>query len=186
MIAVPPLCRGAESTLVMVDIQDRLLSAMAREDRENLIHHGRQLLQAAQALQIPILATEQYPRGLGATHSDLAKALGDSPPLEKTRFSCCGAQGFTAALPVSRPQVVLFGIEAHICVLQTALELQSLDKQVFIAADAIASRRSEYKQNALNRMQQAGIIISNSESIVFEWLGDARHEQFKSLSALFK
>ncbi len=183
----PTLCDRDRSLLVMVDMQEKLLGAMSADDRVHVLRQGKLLLRAASQLGVPVIATEQYPQGLGPTDAGLRETLPDTGRIfDKTCFSCCGADGFTTALDANRPQVILFGIEAHVCLLQTALELQTLGKQVFVAEDAICSRNDAHKHNAVARMRQAGIIVTNSESVLFEWLRDARHEQFRTLSALLK
>ncbi len=181
------LCHSEHTTLLMVDIQTKLMATMGADDRVQVINQGKLLLQAAAQLSVPVLVTEQYPKGLGPTEAALAERLtADTPTLTKTCFSSCGAEGFRDALDPAREQVVLFGIEAHVCVLQTALELHAMSKQVFVVEDAICSRAPAHRRNAIERMRQAGNIITNSESVLFEWLRDARHEQFKTLTALIK
>jgi nicotinamidase-related amidase len=174
------------SQLVLVDLQTRLLQAMS--DRNNLLRHCEILIKAARTLSVPLLATEQYPQGLGHTDPLLVEALPpDVAPVDKTCFSCCGADRFTTELnELNREQVILVGIEAHVCVLQTALDLVQQGKTVFVVADATDSRSSNNKQLALERMRQAGIIITSTESVLFEWLRDARHEQFKNVTALIR
>ncbi|MGD8569579.1 MAG: hydrolase [Gammaproteobacteria bacterium] len=184
---IEPVIAGAHtSQLVLVDLQTRLLQAMA--DRNNLLRHCEILVKAARTLSVPLLATEQYPQGLGHTDPVLSEALpSDVTPVDKTCFSCCGADRFTTAMSkLNRKQVILVGIEAHVCVLQTALDLVRQGKTVFVAADATDSRSANNKQLALERMRQAGIIITSTESVLFEWLRDAKHEQFKSVAALIR
>jgi nicotinamidase-related amidase len=107
--------------------------------------------------------------------------------LEKTAFSCCNAEGFDAAACADqRTQWILCGMEAHVCVLQTALELRARGLEVFVVADAISSRTEANRDNALARLRQAGVIVSNTESVLFEWLRDASDPQFKVLSALIR
>jgi nicotinamidase-related amidase len=107
--------------------------------------------------------------------------------LTKTSFSCCEAPGFLGTLDRERrPQVVLCGMEGHVCVLQTALELHELGWQVFVVEDAVCSRSPVHQGNALERMRQAGVIATNTESVLFEWLRDASHSQFRAVSALVK
>jgi nicotinamidase-related amidase len=173
------LVRAVESALVVIDVQERLASAMAA--RASVVRAIGILLEAAARLDIPVFVTEQYPKGLGSTVPELATKL---PPgaarIEKTAFSAC------AALPLTRPQVVLAGMEAHVCVLQTALELVAAGRQVFVVGDAVCSRAEANYANALARLQDAGVMVTNTESVLFEWLRDAANEHFRSLSKLIR
>lgn len=182
----PVIADANTSQLVLVDLQTRLLQAMSNRDK--LLRQCEILIKAARTLSVPLLTTEQYPQGLGHTDPLLAEALPpDVTPVDKSCFSCCGAKHFTTAMNASnREQVILAGIEAHVCVLQTALDLVQQGKTVFVVADATDSRSRDNKQLALERMRQAGVIITSTESVLFEWLRDARHEQFKSVTALIR
>lgn len=175
----PNLARAADSTLVIVDIQERLAAVMAA--RETVIAKTGLLIEAATRLGVPIVVTEQYPKGLGHTESQLSAAL---PPgakvVEKSTFSACGT------LELERPQVIIAGMEAHVCVLQTAIELAAAGRQVFVVGDAVCSRAESNCGNALARLQQAGVIVTNAESLVFEWLRDASNEHFRPLSKLIR
>ena len=146
------------------------------------------LLRAAVHLDIPILATEQYPQGLGETLPEIRQHYPASAScMTKTGFSCCAADGFSAALQrLGRKQAILTGMETHVCVLQTALELRQIGYQVFVAQDGVCARSRQRTENALARLRQAGIIVTHSESVLFEWLRDARHPQFKAVSKLVK
>jgi len=185
---VAPLAGAATSRLVVVDAQTRLAAAIPEADRSRAFAMTGLLLDAATRLGVPMLATEQYPKGLGPTDAAVAGHFpGHAQVFTKTAFSCCGADGFVDALEIeSRPQIILAGMEAHVCVLQTAFDLQGRGFQVFVAEDAVCARRPENLRNAMERMRQGGIVITNAESVVFEWLTDARHEQFKAVSALLK
>jgi isochorismate hydrolase len=143
------------------------------------------LLQAAKLLNIPMTYTEQYPQGLGVTLPDLKQHL-LLPAIEKTCFSCCDEPSFRSKLRGDRPQMVLAGMEAHICVLQTALQLQTSGKQVFVVEDAVISRNEDNCYNALQRLQHAGVIVTNTESVVFEWLKVAEGDAFKQISRLIR
>lgn len=187
-ILVPSLLASEQSILVIVDIQQRLLSAMPDVAAHQMTTNTIRLLASADSLSVPVLLSEQYPKGLGATHPDVIAALPEGARrFEKTAFSCFRAPGFVPVLrALIRPQVVLVGQETHVCVLQTALDLLSAGFQVFVVEDAVCSRSASHKNNALDRMRQAGAIVINYESVIFEWLGDARHPDFKTLSALVK
>ncbi|MCI0400560.1 MAG: isochorismatase family protein [Gammaproteobacteria bacterium] len=169
-------------------MQTRLSAAMPSKVLARVKRNVEILTQAAQLLSVPVIVTEQYPEGLGPVEPDIAKHLpNDALRFEKTRFSCCGAEGFTQSVADSkRRQAILTGMEAHVCVLQTAIDLHTSGLEVFVVADAVCSRKREDYENALLRMQQAGIMLVNTESVVFEWLRDARHEHFKTISALIR
>jgi len=185
MAQAGPVCRAEDSVLLLIDVQQRLVDAMTEDVAQNVVLNAARLLAATKLLDIPVISTEQYPKGLGKTVDALGNLLVD-PPLEKTCFSSCGANGFSSTLTnLKRTQVVIAGMESHVCVLQTALELAQ-SNTVFIAADACCSRSKAHHRNAMQRLQQAGVIISNHESIMFEWLRDASHAKFKTVSALIK
>lgn len=183
------LCQATLSQLLVVDVQERLCAAIPEDCLERSFANIARISQAAQRLGIPIIATEQYPQGLGPTHPRVRSSLPEGLDIpHKTSFSCCGTQGFEHRLldEAQRPQVILAGLEAHICVLQTAAGLQQWGYRVFVVADAICSRNPQHRDNALNRMRQGGIQITNTESLVFEWLGGSEHAQFRELSRLFR
>ncbi len=174
-----PLCDAAAGQLVVIDVQEKLLAAMPEAVAEQVVRNIALLADAAAQLQIPVLRTEQYPRGLGPTVAELDRRL-PPPAATKTRFACCGEPGFDAAL--IRPQVILAGVETHVCVLQTAAGLLAAGRQVFVVADAACSRRKADHRNALARMAAAGAHVTCTESVLFEWLRDAAHPRFKDIS----
>jgi nicotinamidase-related amidase len=182
------LARRELSCLVIIDMQERLVNAMAPGAMEAVTKYSSILIRAATLLEIPILYTEQYPKGLGSTIPELADLLAGNPRIEKTAFSCCEEPTFCRQLTKDRPHIILAGLEAHVCVLQTAIQLKQQDekRQIFIAEDAVLSRNPSYKINAMERLNEAGVIISNSESIIFEWLGKAEGEVFKQISRLLR
>ena len=171
------------SQLVVIDVQEKLAGAMPADALQALVKNCGILLQAASLLEIPVLHTEQYPRGLGHTLPALAVP---GTAIEKTTFSCCAEPKFCRQLTGDRPQVILAGMEAHICVLQTALALQADGRQVFVVEDAVLSRNAGNKANALSRLRHAGVVVTNTESVVFEWLGKAEGEAFKQISRLVR
>ena len=177
--------RAGLSQLILIDLQTRLLSAMPQEAMQTVIRNCGILAQAAAMLEVPVIVSEQYPKGLGNTAPELLAFLPNIKPVEKLTFSCMAEPKFSRQLTRDHSQVVIAGMEAQICVLQTALDLQN-SKQVFVAEDAIISRNPANKANALARMREAGCIISNTESIVFEWLGKADSEAFKAISLLIR
>ena len=183
-----PLCDRNNSVLVIIDIQQKLAAAMPEKIMEKVIADTQLLIKAAALLNIPVLVSEQYPTGLGSTLDQLSTQLAATTQvIDKTCFSCVSNQKFKDALKaLNKNQVILTGMETHICVTQTAIELLALDYQVFIATDAVCSRKISHHQNAIQRMQHAGCITTNSESIYFEWLRDATHTKFKAISKLIK
>lgn len=182
------LAHAERSVLVVTDIQARLAAAMPPLQLARVLRNAGILLQATGRLDIPVIVTEQYPAGLGPTHEAITPFIPASAQrFEKTCFSACGAGGFFDALVrLQRTQVVLIGMEAHVCVLQTAAELAEKGLDVFVVEDAVCSRTHANRGNGLARMRDAGMAVSNTESVLFEWLRNARHEHFKSLSALIK
>lgn len=182
------LCSVDDSQLVIMDIQTHLTATMPAKVLARLQRNTGLLLKSAEILDVPVYATEQYPKGLGNTEPDIVKLLPESSKrYEKTAFSCTGCEGFLADLSNSkRKQIILTGMEAHICILQSAIELINAGYQIFVAADAVCSRHRESYETALLRLRQAGVIICDAESIIFEWLKDAKNEHFKPVQALLK
>jgi nicotinamidase-related amidase len=174
---------AAHGALLVIDIQEKLIRAI--EGAEQLIASSLLLVKAARILEIPVFATEQYPRGLGPTVEPLASLIPERP--SKLTFHCLGSPGLAAKLAVSGVRhLTLAGIETHVCVAQTAIELLGLGYQVQVAADAVGSRYAIDKEYALRRLEKAGATISTSEAILFEWTETAEHPRFKELSALVK
>lgn len=184
----PYLCNAEDSVLMIIDMQDRLSAAMSDDELESVQTNSIRLIETAGILNIPLLLTEQYPQGLGPTCAELTDKLPESTTrFDKTGFSCCAADGFSRKLnDIHRNQVILTGQEAHVCVLQTALELLSQGFQVFVVEDAIISRNPAHKSNALQRMQHHGATVTNHESVLFEWLKDASHPDFKKVSGMLR
>ena len=184
----PLLCDANEAQLVIIDLQTRLANAMEEAERNSVIRNAGLLLQVAKLLEVPIIVSEQYPKGLGGMDESIRVMLpSECNPLEKTSFSLSGNDEFESWLLTSRrAQYILCGMEAHVCVLQTALDLCARGKQVFVVEDAVCSRLFANKQNALHRLRQHGAIVTNTESVVLEWLRDAKHQFFKTVSSLIK
>ncbi|OIQ82512.1 isochorismatase family protein [mine drainage metagenome] len=175
-----------DGQLVLIDAQEKLSAVMPVEAWPGVLRNCAILLQAARLLEIPAIHTEQYPRGLGATLPELAQWLSADSRVEKTCFSCCEESAFCDRLDDTRRQVVLTGMEAHICVLQTALQLQEMGRQVFVVEDAVISRNPAHHANAMARLRQAGIIVSNTESMLFEWLKVAEGDAFRQVARLIR
>jgi nicotinamidase-related amidase len=171
------------SSLLVVDVQERLLPAI--DDWQRVLDAVMWLVQVAKRIDVPILASEQYPKGLGHTHPDLLAELPDGVMAEKIYFSC-GPESCLAPLPGSdRPQVIVCGMETHVCVLQTVLDLKASGKEVFVVADAVGSRTSENKALALERMRQHGVQLVSCEMVAFEWLRAAGTPLFREISREF-
>ena len=170
--------------LFIVDIQARLAPAVPGAD--DIIARTAILLAAAARLGVPVVASEQYPQGLGHTDARLALPEGGRT-FAKLAFSAAGDPAIVAHLQgLGRRQLVLCGMETHVCVLQTALGLQALGWDVAVAADAVGSRHAERRRLGLERMRDQGIAIVDSEMVVFEWLGAAGTPEFKELSRLIR
>lgn len=175
-----------KSCLIVVDIQERLAPAMFDGGAEAIRNTGI-LMQAAQRMGVPVLVSEQYPRGLGRTVPQLAEYMPAGGPVEKVEFACPSNAGFASKLDaLAKQQVVIAGMEAHICVLQTALKLRAQGLAVFVAADAVASRKQSSMEHAFARIEDAGGAIITTEMAVFEWLEKAGTDDFKALSKLIQ
>jgi nicotinamidase-related amidase len=174
-----------QAGLVVVDIQDHLLPAIFEKAR--VLQNTLRLVQGAAILQVPIFATEQYRKGLGPTVPEIATAIPGFAPLEKLAFSACGAAPFLPALKQKKvSQAILCGIEAHVCVSQTCLDLLDESFRVFVVADAISSRTPENYQIGLDRMRAAGAVIASTEMVLFELLEQAGTPEFKQILPLVK
>ncbi len=173
------------SCLVIVDVQERLAPVMS--DPRRVIHSCGLLMRAAQRLGLPIVVTEQYPRALGPTMVDLRDYIPPEGAFPKLHFSAAADEAILAQIKsLGRNQVVIAGIETHVCVLQTALDLKSKGFEPMVVADACASRRIESEQMAWSRMRQCGVDLLSVEMTLFEWMGQAGTPEFKELSALIK
>jgi nicotinamidase-related amidase len=178
------LIRAADSVLVVIDMQERLVPAMQAPART--LRNARTLLRAAELVGVPTLLTEQYPQGLGRTVPEIASAT-RSAPLPKMHFSCMEDEGFASAFRgLGRRQAVLSGMEAHICVMQTAASLLEEGFEVFVVSDATASRTLDSERACIERLSAAGAGIVTTEMVVFEWLGRAGTPAFKELLPLIR
>jgi len=171
---------SSTSMLCVIDVQERLVPAVA--NGHVVVARCRRLAEGARLLGVPAVLTEQYRKGLGATVPALAELL--PPPLEKLSFSCCGAEGFAAAIAARVGQIVLCGLETHVCVAQTALDLLAEGYAVFLAVDAISSRHAIDRDVALRRLVAAGAVPTTSEAVLFEWCRSASHPQFQAVRKL--
>ncbi len=172
--------------LVVVDVQERMMPAINRH--EEITSHILKLIAGCRELQIPILVTEQYPKGLGTTLGPVQEALGEwYHPLEKMSFSACGDIHFMNRLETAgQHDIILCGVEAHVCVYQTAMDLRELGYSVQIVADAVGSRSEENYRLALRRLERHGVEITSLEMFLFEAMERADIPEFKAIQALVK
>lgn len=174
------------TALLVIDVQGKLAQLM--HDKEKLFANLARIIKGAQVLEIPIIWTEQVPEKLGQTTPEIAELLtGSATPLPKASFSCCGIPPFMAELQaLNRGQLLLTGIETHICLYQTAVDLLNMGYEVQVVADAVSSRTAENKQVGLERIKAAGGIITSTEMALFELLRVAEGEQFRQIAKIVK
>jgi nicotinamidase-related amidase len=189
------LLDASRSTLLLIDLQGKLVHAVSRSSQ--VLDTSARLVRLADLFAVPVILSEQYPKGLGPTEPGLLQAVealaAPALRLVKDSFSCCGDPAFAGLLERARPglppdrhQVVVAGIEAHVCVLQTVLELRTAGHPVHVCWDAVSGRGEEYRAHALERMAAAGAVLTNHESVGFEWARHKDHPSFKAMSAIFK
>jgi nicotinamidase-related amidase len=176
------LMSAERSVLLLIDLQERLVPVI--HDGDAMVATAARLAEAARLLDVPVLATEQYPAGLGPT----VDALTGYPrtTLAKTAFSAVADPGFQTLLPAGTREIVIAGCEAHVCVLQTALDLLGSRHRVILAADATGSRRPADHGAAVDRARIHGVEVVTAEMVIFEWLRDARHPSFRQVQKLLK
>lgn len=176
----------ANTALVVVDVQERLVKAMKDSVLERLVRNCSRLIKGAGILKVPVVVTEQYPKGLGHTVAELAE-LASAPAVEKMSFSCCGASAFTDGLAQSGIRnVILTGMEAHVCVYQTMLDLLAKGYRVHLVRDAVCSRNKQDFLAAMNNATAAGAVVATTEMVLFQLLGGADAPEFKEISKLVK
>lgn len=177
---------ASDAVLVVVDVQDRLAASMSR--RDDVVRTIERVVRVADVLELPVVFTEQYPRGLGATVEALRAVLdGAVGPVEKLTFDCCEEPAFLDALAtIGRRQVVLAGMETHICVAQTALHLLAEGYRVQVMADAVCSANGLDHDIALARLRSAGVEVTTSQAVIYEATGAAGTERFRRVLDLVK
>jgi nicotinamidase-related amidase len=174
---------AAHGALLVVDLQDKLVARM--EDRDRVVSNTVRLVRAAGMLQMPVASTEQYPQGLGPSVREVVDLVPER--WAKTTFHCCAVPQFLERLYGHHVRhVTLAGIEAHVCVAQTALELMNLGFLVQVPADAVASRHRIDWEFALRRLERAGAVVSTTEAVLFEWAEKSDRPEFKALSEMIK
>jgi nicotinamidase-related amidase len=176
------------SALVVIDVQEKLMPAMANDAR--LSARIQLMIKGSGLLKIPIIVTEQYPKGLGPTTPDVQLLLSNSNVIgraEKTMFSVrAGAEAFDSLAQQGITNLVIVGIETHVCVAQSALDLLANGFEVFVCADAVGSRNTIDHETALRRMENSGVIPTTVEAVLFEWCENANHDSFKTISKSIK
>ena len=182
-MSLPQRMGRTDTGLLVIDLQVKLLGAIPQG--EAIVRRAVLLTEGAKILGLPILATEQYPKGLGPTHPELISKL--NPPLEKLDFSCATLEGVITFFKERKlKKILLAGIESHVCVLQTAFDLTALGFEVFGAVDAMGSRAPVDHEWALKRMEKAGVVLTTVEAALFEWTKKAGTPEFKQISQLIK
>jgi len=178
----PDLLSATNSRLLIVDVQDKLLPPIANGPR--LVHNCRRLIDGAKIVSVPVYGTEQYPQGLGPTTAELATRMG--PRVEKVIFSCAAVLGWGQAADVTdeREQLVVAGMETHVCVMQTVLDLIAGGFRVYVPVDAVGSRGELDAKVALERMAASGATLTTVESVLFEWCEKAGTPEFKQIQKL--
>lgn len=170
---------------VVIDIQERLFPVM--NDTEQLLKRCKILVEGLQVLSVPLLVTQQYTKGLGETLPEISALIDDFSPIEKSSFSCYDEPAFVEALEeIDDTNVIICGIEAHVCVLQTAIDLRNAGYNPIVVVDCISSRKKQDMELALIRYQQEGVLVTTSESILFELARSSKAPAFKSISKLVK
>lgn len=174
--------RPESTALVIIDLQERLLPVIPRIDA--ILDRTGRLAEAASLFGIPRILTEQYPEGLGRTAPAVASAC--PPPIEKRSFSCCAAEGFDRAVDAGGQieSIVIAGVETHVCVLQTALDLMGRGFSVFVVIDAVGSRFAIDHDTAIARLAASGALLTTSETVLFEWCRSADHPRFRAIREL--
>ena len=177
-----------DTSFVVVDVQERLMGAMPEDITETNLKNMKILLEAAKVLDIPVTVTEQYPKGLGPTIGEIAEPLGEGfSPIEKVVFSCAREPGFESALKeIDRGSVLLCGVETHVCVLQTAIDLINRGYNVYVPADAVISRRELDWEKGMELIEKAGATVGTTEAFLFQLLERAGTDEFKQISKLVR
>ena len=174
-----------DTAVLVIDYQEKLMPAMHNKDA--FIPRTRMLLQGLHALDIPVVVSEQYPKGLGSTVPEIKEVLGIAPVLPKTTFSCLDDDAIRTAIEATECSTILIcGAEAHICVLQSAMDLVAMGKTVVLVEDCLGSRFAHAMEIGLRRAEQEGILLTTAEAVLFELLRKASGPEFKNISKLVK
>jgi nicotinamidase-related amidase len=173
-----------DTTLLVIDFQQKLLPAIYRS--EFTVKNAGILVEIAKALEMPIIVTEQYPKGIGPTVESLSSLFDDFQPVEKMTFSACTTEVVKQLSNEPRQRILISGIESHVCVFQTVRSLLKKGYQVYVVADAVSSRTEENYRNGLSLMREMGAVITNTETVLFDLLQESTHPKFKDLSKLIR
>lgn len=174
-----------DAVLLIVDIQERLAAVM--KERDKVVKNCLHLIELAKMINIPVVVTEQYPKGLGKTVPEIQSAAPGYRPIEKVAFNCCGEQAFPAEIKkLNRKKIILTGMETHVCVLQTATGLMQDGFTCHVVQDAVCSRTDENRRAGLEFMRDAGAVITCTETVLFQLLNVAGTEEFKKISQRIK
>ena len=174
-----------DTVALVIDIQEKLFPHI--DDHNRLLTNSKILLSGLKVLDIPIIVTEQYPKGLGSTINEISKLITDFSPIEKLSFNCCGEAKFLKEVQIyAKRNILILGIETHVCVLQTVMDLIERGYHPVIIEDCVSSRKPKDRETALKRMAREGVIITTYESILFELCEVAGTDQFKQISKLVK
>lgn len=173
-----------DTAIMIIDIQERLAPVMKYKDK--VVNNTKILIQASKEMDIPIIYTEQYPKGLGHTIEELEELLENAKRFEKTSFSAINEEVKEALVELGKKKVIIVGMETHVCVYQTVRDLLSNGYEVFVVSDGVASRTKNNYLNGLDLMKNMGAVIINTESIVFDLLKEAGTPEFKIMSKLIK
>jgi len=181
----PLLADREDSCLLAIDLQEPFLKAVSQ--KEGVIERSLRLVRAARILGVPILITEQYPERMGPTIAAIREAAGETPIFSKLAFSCCREDGFLSLVEnTGKRTLVVCGVEAHVCISQTVLDLLAAGYRVHVATDAVGSRFEPDRVAGVEKMRSAGAVISTTEMILFEWMVRAGTPEFKAVQALLK
>jgi nicotinamidase-related amidase len=173
------------SVLLVIDVQEKLFRAISA--KEKMLDNLQRLIKGIKVLEIPIIVTEQYPKGLGPTVKEIASLLTGVKPIPKTSFSCCGDKAFSKEFErLGRRQVLLAGIESHVCVYQTAADLINAGCEVYVVGDAVGSRTEENHEVGLKMMEGLGVKPTSTETVLFELLKIAEGDKFKAISKIVR
>lgn len=179
------MLKKEDTALIVIDVQGSL--AKQAQESDNLIYNVQTLIMAFQILEIPIIYMEQYPEGLGCSVSEISSLLSSNKVIAKTSFSGCGSNAFIEQLQaIDKNQLLICGIETHVCVYQTVVDLLDRDFYIEVISDAVSSRAKENRQLALNKMQQLGASLTSVEMCLFEILRNSKSDKFKEISRLLK